>query len=318
MPPYKQAKEAFVSQLQGGSVATINTVSLTALTTYALWACLRSRRLLVDDVQRPTTPLLRSSRRLAWAGWTWWAELVILVVPIILAVTVLSGHLLALNGVLVAACAVVLHSYPAAVAVGARQEKRHKRHWSRRDSDSDSDGSGGIDDEGDGQARRAPQEHTGRDDPLRISVDSAADAARASAAPPTAFVPPGVVDVGSYSSHSSRPSSESGHGMRRTKSPAASSSPSPLHRGSLADVAHSTDPPAVPLLAAPSKAPISSNYVPRDQPFLSVYRAHMMLMTIVCILAVDFPAFPRQFAKCETWGTSLVSGGRAVAGSSWR
>lgn len=42
-------------------------------------------------------------------------------------------------------------------------------------------------------------------------------------------------------------------------------------------------------------------------PFLSVYRAHMMIMTIHCILAVDFPIFPRSFGKCEDFGTSLVS-----------
>lgn len=41
-------------------------------------------------------------------------------------------------------------------------------------------------------------------------------------------------------------------------------------------------------------------------PAVTVYRAHMMLMTIVCILAVDFPVFPRALAKCETFGVSVV------------
>jgi len=60
---------------------------------------------------------------------------------------------------------------------------------------------------------------------------------------------------------------------------------------------------------------------PRRQPFLRQsnrhergydhyqpwrHRAHMMLMTVLAILAVDFPIFSRSFAKCETYGVSLV------------
>ncbi len=41
-------------------------------------------------------------------------------------------------------------------------------------------------------------------------------------------------------------------------------------------------------------------------PFVTTWRAHMMLMTSLCILAVDFPVFPRELAKCETFGVSLV------------
>lgn len=41
-------------------------------------------------------------------------------------------------------------------------------------------------------------------------------------------------------------------------------------------------------------------------PALTTYRAHMMLMTILSILAVDFPVFPRILAKCETYGVSLM------------
>lgn len=53
----------------------------------------------------------------------------------------------------------------------------------------------------------------------------------------------------------------------------------------------------------------SGQTLPRSalhRPFVSVWRAHMMLMTVLCILAVDFPVFPRRFGKCESWGTSLV------------
>lgn len=44
----------------------------------------------------------------------------------------------------------------------------------------------------------------------------------------------------------------------------------------------------------------------RPLPALTTYRAHMMLMTILGILAVDFPVFPRALAKCESYGVSLV------------
>ena len=58
--------------------------------------------------------------------------------------------------------------------------------------------------------------------------------------------------------------------------------------------------------------PVSSTSTSSNQvripalPALTTYRAHMMLMTVLSILAVDFPVFPRNLVKCETFGVSLV------------
>ena len=48
----------------------------------------------------------------------------------------------------------------------------------------------------------------------------------------------------------------------------------------------------------------------RAQPaFLSAWRSSLLLTTCVCILAVDFRAFPRRFGKTETYGVSPMDGG---------
>jgi len=42
---------------------------------------------------------------------------------------------------------------------------------------------------------------------------------------------------------------------------------------------------------------------------LADYRASLMIITCVAILGVDYPAFPRRFAKTETFGTALMDAG---------
>ncbi|OAV89812.1 hypothetical protein PTTG_28530 [Puccinia triticina 1-1 BBBD Race 1] len=50
------------------------------------------------------------------------------------------------------------------------------------------------------------------------------------------------------------------------------------------------------------------------QPFLTVYRVQLVLLTALSILAVDFTIFPRKFAMTESWGISL--GGLLIGSAS--
>ncbi|CAO1628088.1 unnamed protein product [Parajaminaea phylloscopi] len=111
---------------------------------------------------------------------------------------------------------------------------------------------------------------------FRVSVESAADQAHTQAHPAETWKDPhqraaGVPEIG----------------------PRETSSPKCYGRGHKSHAAS-------PLQASSQRARR------HHDSFLTVYRAHMMILTIICILAVDFPAFPRSLGKCETWGFSLM------------
>lgn len=59
--------------------------------------------------------------------------------------------------------------------------------------------------------------------------------------------------------------------------------------------------------ATDSNEVVPQAIIVKPLPALTTYRTHMLVMTSLCILAVDFPVFPRYLAKCETFGVSLVS-----------
>eukprot|EP00963_Diacronema_lutheri_P001609 scaffold102_cov340-Pavlova_lutheri.AAC.66 len=63
------------------------------------------------------------------------------------------------------------------------------------------------------------------------------------------------------------------------------------------------------LLPKPSKMDARPKSAQENCDYLSAYRASMMIVSCIAILAVDFPAFPRRFAKAENYGYGLMDVG---------
>lgn len=309
---YKTAKEAFVSQLEGGSIYQINIVSLTALTTFSFWATLRNAKVLPQVSKKGAS----NGAELVLLLATFCLEYFVLVLPIVLAVTLLSDYLLALNGILLLLSLCISRIYrPYASTQPSSQSTTKKKHWSKVDPEEDESEDERFQDELHHETNGTSQGHAPTNNrSISTSVDSFVEASSVSATPPTPFFSPITED----GFDTARSSTDSGR-LWKARSPlqskdyTTSAYPSPSGSSSLTDIQGGNSPL---LKLKVDMKDRQDRYIPRNQPFLSVYRAHMMLMTIICILAVDFPAFPRQYAKCETWGTSLVSACHLTAESS--
>ncbi|CAD6903138.1 unnamed protein product [Tilletia controversa] len=396
---YRDAKEAFVSDLTGSSATTINAVSLTAATTYALWAVLR--------VSTPTPPQTPQHALII--------EIITLILPLALATTALAHHPLTLNLIITAIAAAVYFTRPSnthSKKLHSDDDDHHAQPYVDEDKlrgVSSTASVGGEEGRRSVSLRRRPG-LSSQPQQQSTAVTSAFQLARQGAVPSTvtqhalaAFhtmqqqnqqneqqedsgtftpIPPTPPPEPSlpppqqrrtrrkHTRHWSQAYLHSDNSDDEDQDQIQSAQPSPS-RLALNDDSHpntadeqiapNARPPAAgraltPQESEPFRVSVESTtdvqpptpYLSPDdlrlrlrrqqqqeeqdgkrervvvfldpteravrkllpvKPFLTVYRAHMMLMTIICILAVDFPVFPRAFAKCETWGTSLMDMG---------
>lgn len=107
------------------------------------------------------------------------------------------------------------------------------------------------------------------------------------------------------------PTSQSGHAPSQRSSP----SPTPTPNASLETLTQNhtrsmSIVETVDRLSGPASVEPAGKFETQMSfgpvPYLTIYRSHMILMTTIAILAVDFPVFPRRLAKCESFGVSLV------------
>ncbi|BEJ11363.1 hypothetical protein CspHIS471_0107850 [Cutaneotrichosporon sp. HIS471] len=263
MVDYKSAKEAFHADNPGSSVHYINLISITALTGYALYA----------------TASRRTEGRLLDYGTT--------VLPLLLAMTTMSSHLMLLNGVLAIATWVLSATTPRAWY--PHRVTKPRGRW-LAESDSEDEGGSGL---------RTPTRRPKVKLPSQVVAEAnAAEAERRTSGSASA------------SALSSPVSPDEGRRRRVSPVPWASGAVidigSPQPQRSSSPIKH--DPPPIHAQLPHSRA--GRPLRPRTHlPFLSVYRAHMMVMTILAILAVDFPVFPRVLGKTEDWGTGLMDVG---------
>ncbi len=157
------------------------------LSTYAIWAVLRAKRIRFVRSQHRRQPhelrnsILTAVFTMASKVSDWQLEFLILIVPAVCAHTVLASHLILTNFALITTIAfLILAGPPMSFAIEKMQDKKQKVHWSKKHSD-DEDENGDDDIAASPSKPKANRIAAEAELPFRVSIDSAADAAHAAA-----------------------------------------------------------------------------------------------------------------------------------------
>ncbi|CED82797.1 Uncharacterized membrane protein [Phaffia rhodozyma] len=278
---FKDAKESFVSGGTGSSIGTINAVTGVGLASYLLYSCLyhkfnSSFPSISSSVPTSTftsTPTFSAVGRFLF-------EYATSVLPLLLALTIYSGEPWSFVGSLVG---LAIASWAVPVVTGGmnslkpvsleiareRDEGLRRRRFLAADEDEDEDE---IEvDEKDEEEERVDGKDTGQE---YVLVEKLEDEIQ----------DPPDMDT-----------------LKRAVKRATMDKPlgrSPRKKSSLKQNSNETK---VKIEAVEPRSPTQS--------FLTVYRAHMMVITVLSILAVDFNIFPREFGKTELFGTSVMDVG---------
>ncbi|WVQ67073.1 uncharacterized protein L199_005266 [Kwoniella botswanensis] len=297
MSDYKSAKEAFVSDNPGSSIFTILAVSLVAWTSYVLYATLypRFRPSFTFDYLTSALPLL--------LGVTIFAT-----VPITFNISLITLSLIAYS----------LSPKSRRRSISNNSQKGQSKGSWLEESDSDEE-----------IAEPTSTTTSTQNTPIKLPSQVAlASAHEYSTSPSPSLISSNPTSPSSTLSvedpFSKLPNTSNGVNKRRL-SPQPSPdnitvnilpTPPSAETDSLSNPSGSSNYPTnaksrIRNVSTPSTIQITGDNAKtkRKLPFLSVYRAHMMIMTVHCILAVDFKVSPRWLGKCEDFGTSLMDVG---------
>ncbi|WVR07766.1 hypothetical protein IAU60_004809 [Kwoniella sp. DSM 27419] len=299
MSDYKSVKEAFVADNPGSSIYTILVVSLVAWTSCALYASLAARF-------RPTFLL----------------DYLCSALPLLLSVTIFAYVPLTFNIVIILITALSYSMTPVTRRTQlSRTPTRLKKSQGSWLDESDSDEEPAEPPSATASAQGTPiklpsqvafasalsPELGGAPSPLSGGTSASSNSASAAPSPGTLAV------EDPFNPASGQPRDRS---AKRRLSPQPSPDihmvdilPTPPFQQSSSLPAEFSTYPSHPRSRLQTEHDTSKQETAGRLPFLSVYRAHMMLLTVICILAVDFPVFPRWMGKCEDFGTSLMDVG---------